>query len=100
MKVKGKISALMKCAQVPESSWHLNGGPLPLLRVAKCQFFYTEQNRQKNLPEEKRANQDSFGTKLNKTDKKDTIGEQLFIYLQNKTSPYQLMLYKSSPKKA
>ena len=44
------------------------------------------------LPEEKRVNQDSFGTKLNKTDTKDTFGEQLFIYLPNKTSLYPLIL--------
>ena len=35
------------------------------------------------LPDEKRVNHNSFGTKLNKTNTKDTFGEQLFIYLPN-----------------
>ena len=33
------------------------------------------------LPEEKRVNHNSFGTKLNKTNTNVTFGEQLFIYL-------------------
>ena len=53
----------------------------PPLRVAKCQFFYTEQNRQTEFYLKK--NMTVLALELDKTNKKDTFGEQLLTTLPN-----------------
>ena len=73
------------------------------IRVAKCKFFYTEQNCQTKFYPKKKLSRGSFGTKLKKKLTKTILLENncsftfqiKLVYTQK-----SYMLYKSSPKKS
>ena len=59
--------------------------PFPLPWVAKCQSFYAEQNIQTQFYLKKNAKiAIVLVLKLNKTNRKDTLGEQVLITISNK----------------
>ena len=72
----------------PARVWSLFPAAGP--RVAKCQYFYTDQNCQTKFYPKKRVNCNSFDT-----NKKDTFGEQLLITLPILTSLYTQIVTKN-----